>query len=826
MSVIRTLASSPRGELMLLFFASCAVVSVLVVAVALGGSAAFSGAQLRQVVLLVLAAGLALAGAVLLGIPQWLFRSWTHQAPELVELRRALQAAEAVIHAEKQVLVLWERGERVRVMIHSLTNVVGLPDDPAAIERFGQWLDLASAQELKTSLEQLFTTGKAFNLMVRTAGGAHLEADGRAAGGRALLRLRDVAGHRRDLARILDQHRDLNRDIKSARTLLDALPMPVWFSGDTGKITWANAAYVQAVGAETITDVTNRQVELMETRQRERASVALAKGTPFKDRLSLVASGQLHNHDVTVLPLEDSSAGVAIDVAALETAKVETDRRTAAYDRTLHRVSTGVAIYGRDQRLTFFNDAYRNIWQLDADWLAQKPSMDETLDRLRGLSRLPQVVSYRDWKVKVLSSYRDGTEYEDWWHLLDGRTIHVTAAKRPDGGVTYLFDDVTQRLALESRYNALIDTQRETLDSLKEGVAVFAPDGRLQLYNKAFAQVWKLSRQMLSEGPHIDMITQQCQVLYDDPVMWQHMGRSVTGISDRRSAVSGQLVRADQSVIDYSIAPLPDGATLITFADVTDAKRAERALQERNDALVAADRLKSQFIRHISYELRTPLTNIIGYTEFMQGPHVGSLNDRQREYLGDIEASSKTLLNIINDILDLATIDAGGLELKVAPVAVRPMVEAAILGLRDRARLMNVTFDVDLHADAQSFVADDTRVRQVLYNLLSNAIGFSKAGDSIRIAGWRERGMIAFAVEDRGPGIPADQLGKVFERFESRSHGSRHRGVGLGLSIVKSLVELHGGNVSAFSELGQGTRVTVRFPEAGLAPRRQQQEAA
>jgi signal transduction histidine kinase len=825
-SVLRTLVSSPRGELTLLFIASCAVVSVLVVAIAVGGPVGFSGARLRQILLFAAVFGLALAGAALLGLPQTLFRSWTQQPPEIVALRRALQAAEAVIHAEKQVLVLWERGERVKVMVHSLTNVPGLPDDPGAIERFGQWLNPNSAQDLKAALEQLFVSGKAFNLIVRTTVGAHLEADGRAAGGRALLRLRDVAGHRHDLARILDQHRDLHRDIKSARTLLDNLPMPVWFSGETGRITWANAAYIQAVGADALADVANRQVELMETRQRERAGHSLAKGATFKDRLSLVASGKIHTHDVTVLPLESASAGVAIDVAALESAQVETDRRTAAYDRTLHRVSTGVAIYGRDQRLTFFNDAYRHIWQLDADWLAYKPTMDETLDRLRGLSRLPQVVSYRDWKAKVLASNRDGCDYEDWWHLLDGRTIHVTAAKRPDGGVTYLFDDVTQRLALESRYNAMIDTQRETLDSLKEGVAVFAPDGRLQLFNKAFAQVWKLSRQMLAEGPHIDVITQQCQVLYDDPVMWQHMNRSVTGISDRRSPVSGQLIRADHSVIDYTVAPLPDGATLITFADVTDAKRAERALKERNDALVAADRLKSQFIRHISYELRTPLTNIIGYTEFMQGPHVGSLNDRQREYLGDIEASSKTLLNIINDILDLATIDAGGLELKIAPVAVRPVIDAALLGLRDRARIMNLTFDIDVHANAESFAADDTRVRQVLYNLLSNAIGFSKPGDTIRISGWRERGMIAFAVEDQGPGIPADQIGKVFDRFESRSHGSRHRGVGLGLSIVKSLVELHGGNVAALSDGDRGTRVTVRFPEAGVAARPETQVAA
>ena len=174
-------------------------------------------------------------------------------------------------------------------------------------------------------------------------------------------------------------------------------------------------------------------------------------------------------------------------MAALETAQGELVRHVAAYERTLDRVATGVAIFGPDQRLTFFNEAYRKLWQLDADWLATKPTDGELLDRLRELSRLPEVVNYRDWKAKILAGYKTGTEYEDWWHLLDGRTIHVVSAQRPDGGLTYLYDDATERFALESRYNALIDVQRETLDSLKEGVAVFATDGRLKLFNSAFA---------------------------------------------------------------------------------------------------------------------------------------------------------------------------------------------------------------------------------------------------------------------------------------------------------------------------------------------------
>jgi signal transduction histidine kinase len=290
----------------------------------------------------------------------------------------------------------------------------------------------------------------------------------------------------------------------------------------------------------------------------------------------------------------------------------------------------------------------------------------------------------------------------------------------------------------------------------------------------------------------------------------------VTSFSDQREPLEGQMIRPDLSVIDYAATPLPDGGTLLAFADVTYSKRYERALVERNEALVTADRLKNQFIGHVSYELRTPLTNIIGFSELLASPHVGELNAKQKEYLEDISSSSKTLLAIIDDILDLATIDAGSLELKLTQVNVEAVIDDAIIGIRERAARASLTLDIGVADDATEFVADEQRVRQILYNLLSNAVGFSKPGDVIHLSCWREAGQMVFTVEDQGVGIPKEQQRRVFERFESRSQGSKHRGAGLGLSIVKSLVDLHGGDMTLNSEPGRGTRITVRFPERGL----------
>jgi signal transduction histidine kinase len=478
--------------------------------------------------------------------------------------------------------------------------------------------------------------------------------------------------------------------------------------------------------------------------------------------------------------------------------------------RSLDRLSTAFATFDAEQRLTYFNPAYVELWRLDPAWLAARPRDGEILDRLRLGRRLPERADYQGWKRAWLGRY-GGNAGEEQWHLPDGRSLHVIADAH-DGGVTYLYEDVTERLALESRYNALIHVQRETLDTLREGVAVFAPSGRLRLSNQAFASLWRLSPRQLDAEPHIDEIITSCRVLHDDLEEWERTKAAITAIGPERRSYESQFDRADGSVIAAAALPLPDGGTLLTYVDVTDSKRAERALIERNEALEAADRLKTAFISHISYELRTPLTNIIGFTELLASPFASTLTDKQSEYVNDISISGRTLLAIIDDILDLATIDAGGLELKLGRVKVKDVIEQAVQGVRERLAKARLALKVKINPDVDSFVADAARVTQILYNLLSNAIGFSPEGGGIVVRAEQEGSMLALTVEDEGVGIPEEHQAAVFDRFESRPHGSSHRGAGLGLSIVKSLAELHGGTVALASAPGRGTWVRVTLP--------------
>jgi len=260
---------------------------------------------------------------------------------------------------------------------------------------------------------------------------------------------------------------------------------------------------------------------------------------------------------------------------------------------------------------------------------------------------------------------------------------------------------------------------------------------------------------------------------------------------------------------------------MLTFFDATASANVERALTERNEALVSAEKLRNDFVNHVSYELRTPLTNIIGFTQLLADGGAGALTAKQLEYAGYIRSSSSALLAIINDILDIASIDAGALELRLENVDVVESMRAAAEGVQDRLVEHNIDLRIIATDDVGALAADGRRVRQVLFNLLSNAIGFSDPGQTVTLAAMRRGEEVVFKVTDRGRGIAPEALEKVFERFESHTSGTRHRGPGLGLSIVRALVELHGGRVTIQSVLGEGTVVTCFFPVKASARRAQ-----
>jgi signal transduction histidine kinase len=451
------------------------------------------------------------------------------------------------------------------------------------------------------------------------------------------------------------------------------------------------------------------------------------------------------------------------------------------------------------------------LFELESDFLDQFPTDSAVLDVLRASRKLPEEQDFRQWKQQLYEVYRAVEPKEHLWHLPDGRTLRVATAPNPEGGVTYLYDDVTERLDMHRRYGALIKVQSETLDHLAEAVAVFGSDGRVRLHNPAFQRMWKLSPQALDQHPHVEEVTAWTQALHDENTVWRNLRAAVTAI-DEREPIVARIERRDGVMVDMTTMPLPDGATLVTFQDVTDTVNVERALRERNEALETADSIKIDFVHHVSYELRSPLTNIIGFANLLGDPAFGPLTGKQREYLGYITTSTNALLALINNILDLATIDAGAMTLTLSEVDIRGSMESAAEGVQDRLAKDSISLEIKASPGIGSFSADERRLRQILFNLLSNAVGFSPPGATVTLAAERRPDAVIFTVTDHGPGIPPEARDRVFDWFETDSMGSHHRGTGLGLSLVRSFVELHGGTVTIDSTLGRGTTVTCTFP--------------
>jgi signal transduction histidine kinase len=728
------------------------------------------------------------------------------------DLKSIADRAEALVNEEDQRLVAWGAPGDRPLVAGNLPALAGSPADHAKFLNFGLWLKPESAGRLSQLVLRLREKGEHFQQVVATPEDRLIDVRGRTVAGSAVVRFRDLTGERLARAEIEARHDLLAAEVETTRAMLASAPMPIWLRDRKDALVWVNAAYAAAVEAKDEAAAVAVGLELLDTNGRNAIAAAHVGDPVFTKRLSAIVAGTRRIFDVADIASADGSAGIAVDVTEVEAAQAALRREIGFNARTLDQLQTAVAIFGPDRRLKSYNAAYRALFELDTAFLESAPDEAAILDRLRAARKLPEQADFRSWRADLFSAYRSVEAREQWWHMPDGQTLRVIANPHPQGGATWVYENVTERLDLESRYNALVSVQGETLDHLTEGVAVFGSDGRIRLNNPSFAGVWSLDREFLAGRPHVSEIVAACRRPGDDDAMWHRFKACVAGLDENRASISGRMERPDGRVIDYATVPLPDGQTMVTFVDVTDSIQVERALVERNEALEAGDSLKNAFIHHVSYELRSPLTNIIGFAQLLSDARVGPLNLKQREYTGYVMSSSAELLAIVNDILDLTTIDAGIMGLDLGEVDVAAALTAAVEEVRDRLDQTHIRLETSVASDVGGLIADDRRLRQILYNLLSNAIAFSRDGGRIRVAAVRVQGFIEFTVADDGAGIPAGFVSSVFDRFASLSRGGARGGVGLGLSIVKSFVALHGGTVEIASEEGKGTTAKVRLP--------------
>ena len=731
---------------------------------------------------------------------------------ELAATRADLMAAESARHSvvtqwatAPLAHVYWETGGRATVDARA-RQWLGLPAGDCTRTDLVAEVKPADQAELLSAIMALEKEGRGFSFVPAPTAGVRLHWVGVRKDDTYHLWLSDIG----DIVEPIEQAS--GHALKTAASLaqlLEQLPYPVWRRAADLTIAWCNPAFAN------IYDLPVERV-ISEGREINPAARALAKraqrvGLAQSESQQLVVKGQRRLYDLTEVPLPDGSViGFALDQTQLEESHAELARHIAAHDDVLQALGTGIVIFGPDKRVKFFNSAFRDMFNLDAGFLRLEPTVDQVLDMLRERRQIPEQAAFRsfkqEWSRQIMSVI---APFEDLMHVPSGATYRMLASPHPFGGVILTFEDDTDKLALERNYNTLIEVQKETIDHLFEGIAVFGGDARLKLYNPAFVRLLDLRPEDIEGEPHVRQIVEAVKPFFESRPNWEDLRRRIVTDVAEREVKNWRLERIDGKIIDIAAIPLADGGRLFKYTDVTDSINMERALTERNEALMAADRLKSEFIANVSYEFRTPLNAIIGYAELLARQYFGDMNERQLEYASAILDSAQNLILMIGDVIDVAAIEAGYIHLEPTMVDVRQLTESIARLFQQRARSRNIDLLIEVAPEIGAIRADPQRLKQALGNLLSAAIGAAPGGRTIVVAANRGAETIDISVAVQGA---QDDFG-VDVGPDSDSSQARSSTRGLGVALARTLIELHGGKL--VTESGpQGRRIVCALPLA------------
>ncbi|PZQ59272.1 MAG: histidine kinase [Sphingomonas taxi] len=723
--------------------------------------------------------------------------------------------------APMQPLVIMPDG-RVE-MARRVADWLGFTEIPAwlqEVEAAGWGMDADDAQALSHALVACQRSARSFTHNIHTSdAGRTLTVQGDRRGGAVILWFYDSTASEGEMRRLRAEHADLSDAFEALTGLVEAAPLPMWYRDGDLQLAMVNSAYVTAVEGADAADVVGRGLELVDGSGQGSptagAAMARDEGRPQQRVLPATIGGarrSLRIHDVP-LPV-GGVAGYAIDIEELEQSHARERRFAEAQRAMLDRLSAGVAQFARDRSLVFCNQPFRRMFAMRLEWLADRPEFDRVLERMREANRVPEVRDFPGWKNERRGWFLGAdVAVEENWHLPGGTHLRVVAQPIPDGGLMVIFEDRTEQVQLASARDTLLRVRTATFDNLFEALGVFSADGRLQLWNNRFRALWDLEEEFLTGHPRVDVIAERVANKLSNPRRARSIAELVRVATMERQQRAGHIALADGRQFEFAAVPLPDGNALFTMLDISDSRAMEQALRDRNDALEAADQVKTAFVANMSYELRTPLTSISGFAEMLHGGYAGELSPDAIAYLDAILDSVDRLGLLIDDVLDLTSTDTGARPLERGDIDVGAVSRAAADAVRASAKRHHVELVVEVQRSAGRLTGDARRIREVVEHLLRHAVGATRENGRVLLHVDGNAKSARIVVSDDGAGMTPEQAGRAFDRFAREGiSGAGERALGLGLPLAKQFVEAHGGTISLVSEPDKGTLVTVDLP--------------
>ena len=680
-------------------------------------------------------------------------------------------------------------------------------------------------EQLRDAVRRTQKTAAPFSMVVTPRGSTkslalrgHLADPAVAAGGAAIVWWFDFTSSSAELANLRAEADRARTDFAALVGLIEAAPTPMWFRGPDMELRLVNTAYVNAVGAESAEAAVKAQIELIEPvdglTAAQVAKQARDKDLPVERIVQATVGTQRRTLNVIDLPLgNEGVAGYAIDIEEMEEQARQLRAFREAQRSMLDQLSIGVAQFDADRRITFANQPFQRIFALPPAVRLDPLEFDRFLDVARDAGRLPEARDFPAWRRELGAWFNAGTPTENNWTLTDGTHLRVVAQPMPDGGLVLVAEDRSEQLALSAVRDTLLRTRTATFDSLFESLAVFAPDGRMQLWNRRFPEIWGLPEELLDEHPRIEILLERIGTRLARPAQRQAIGEVVRAATLDRQQRGGRVALADGRTLEFAGVPLPDGNGLLTVLDVTDSKKAEDALRERNVALEEADAVKTRFLANMSYEFRTPLTSIGGFAELLQSGVAGELSEQAQEYVAAILSSVERLSQQIESVLDLTQSEAGLLPLATEEVELLPFVTQVVREREEAIEEKGLTLDLRGDKGAGSVLADKRQLGRALGNILDNAIKATPAKGRILVALSRRKQGARIVISDNGEGMKPSELARALDGYRLGADGKpeKRRG-GLGLPLARQLIEGHGGRLDMTSERGAGTTATINLP--------------
>ncbi|TRD10032.1 PAS domain-containing protein [Erythrobacter insulae] len=639
-------------------------------------------------------------------------------------------------------------------------------------------------------------------------------------GGAALVWVFDFSESEDELSRLRQAAAQAEGDFAALVGLIEAAPVPMWFRGRNMRLQLVNQAYVDAVGAEDAAAVIAEQIELLEAEagaSPAQQALAVFEGEAAAERtMTATLHGARRTLRVSNQPLgKEGVTGYAIDIEEQQQVLREFRAFREAQREMLDQLSVGVAQFDDSEQLTFANRPFRRLFELPDGAVRNNTPFERFLSEAREKGLTPEVRDFPEWRREHAAWFDSPDMQEEAWPLPGGTHLRIVAQPMPDGGIVLVAEDRTESLALSATRDTLLRTRTATLDSLFEALAIFAPDGSVQLWNRSFAGTWGLSGEFLDTHPSADALLEAIGKNLTRPGDAKQIGAVVRAATLDRKEKEGRVQLSDGRSLRFAGVPLPDGNGLLTVLDITDSQKAERALRERAVALEEADAVKARFLANMSYEFRTPLTTIGGYAELLKSGAAGELNEGAGEYIDSILTAAARLTEQVENVLDLSQSEAGLLPITKEQTDLLGFLTKLV---REReTAIIKAQLGLDLKGKRGRMVDLDPRqMSRAVGNLIDNAINGTPADGHITIEILKsdpasEWGT-SFVISDNGAGMNADELERALDGGRSAEDSDTEKRTGLGIPLARQLIAAHGGLLEISSQEGVGTTAIIHLP--------------